>query len=174
VSQADPAPAGTALFLHADHTLSLQPHPALAGLLQRWLPLLPYPPGDPPAGSRVLRVLPADGPSPPRPAGPPALRLGSVDCWVEGAAGALELRGAAGSWGSVALESAAGELRCPPATGAALAAVEWDLYSLCTLACALLLGRMHRALVHAAAVVAPGGGRGCWRATPTRASPPPA
>jgi hypothetical protein len=37
-------------------------------------------------------------------------------------------------------------------------AVEWDLYALCTLACALLLGRMHRSLVHAAAVVAPDGG----------------
>ncbi|HEU4455937.1 MAG TPA: hypothetical protein VFR81_22920, partial [Longimicrobium sp.] len=33
-----------------------------------------------------------------------------------------------------------------------------DLYSMVTLSCALLLGRLGRALVHAAAVVAPGGG----------------
>jgi hypothetical protein len=36
--------------------------------------------------------------------------------------------------------------------------VEWELFYVLTLACALLLGRMDRALVHAAAIVAPGGG----------------
>lgn len=154
-----PAPGGAAaLPLLHDGALRLEAAPALRPLLGRWLPLLPYDatPADP-SGAAIHVVPSTDStPSPdPAPGAPPLLRLGTVDAWVDGDAAAL--RGGAGCAGRAAL--AAGEASLAvPATVEDPDAVAWDLYSMLTLSSALLLGRMGRALVHAAAVVAPGGG----------------
>jgi hypothetical protein len=156
---ASSAGAPPAVFpLLADGALRLECDPALVPLLRRWLPLLPYAEtASDPAGA-AIRIVPGDGsPVSPLP-GAPALRLGSADAWVDAASGRAVLRCTAGSAGEADLARGAATLSAAPWDEATRDAVAWDLYSMCTLACALLLGRMHRALVHAAAVVAPDGG----------------
>ncbi|HEX8693178.1 MAG TPA: hypothetical protein VF746_12200 [Longimicrobium sp.] len=145
------------LSLLADHALRLEADPALLPLLRRWLPLLPYDesPPDPAPPGAAIRVRRGEASIPPRPEGPPLLRLGPVDAWVDG--GVLELRGDGGCAGRGELEDGSVVLVAPRETEGAAAAA-WDLYSMATLSAALLLGRMGRALVHAAAVVEPGGG----------------
>ncbi|HEU4883517.1 MAG TPA: hypothetical protein VFT45_14760, partial [Longimicrobium sp.] len=88
------------------------------------------------------------------PAGERTIELGTVQAWVEGDR-ALML-GPAGVHAAVDLRAGVAELRAPG--DAEPGAVAWPLYYAASLACALLLGRMGRALVHAAAVVPPGGG----------------
>jgi hypothetical protein len=137
----------------------MEAEPGLLPLLTRWLPLLPYPEDAVPnPDGAVVRVSSGASPFPP-PAtrGDPALRLGTVDAWVDAAAGRAALRGAAGCAGEADLAALSAELRAPEGPDDAGAAA-WDLYSMSTLVCALLLGRMGRALAHAAAVVPPGGG----------------
>lgn len=156
-----PAPAGAppAVFpLLADGSLRLEAAPALAPLLHRWLPLLPYSESAHAADGAVIRVVSGDPARVEVPPGAPVLRLGSADAWVHAAAGRALFRCGAGSAGQADL--ARGVVTLFPARFDAETrdAVAWDLYSMCTLACALLLGRMHRALAHAAAVVAPNGG----------------
>lgn len=138
-------------LLH-DGRLRMEVHPPLLSALARWLPLVP--PDTPvDADGSVIRVVPAgDAPPPVRPAEARTLRLGKVDAWVDGD-GAL-LAGASGVHGTIRLDAGDAELRVPG--DAEADAVGWDLYSAATLACALLLGRMGRALVHAAAVAPPG------------------
>ena len=149
------APGGAAaLPLLHDGALRLEAAPDLLPLLGRWLPLLPYETAPPVREGAAIRVARRsdDGPAP---AARPVLRLGSVDAWVEDEAATL--RGATGCAGRIGLAAGAAELSVPRAAQDAEAA-GWDLYSMLTLSSALLLGRMGRALVHAAAVVAPGGG----------------
>jgi hypothetical protein len=153
------APAAV-LPLLADGALRLEADPALLPLLERWLPLLPYdepsrPRGGTPARLRAVRGA-ADA-SILAEARPPTLRLGQAEAWIEGAS--LRLRGSAGCTGRGKLDAPSVVLTVPEtlAEGEAEAA-GWDLYSMATVTAALLLGGMHRALVHAAAVVAPDGG----------------
>ena len=83
-----------------------------------------------------------------RPAGPPTLALLDVGAWLEG--DALRLRDAEGALdGMIDLADGVGELGVGPGAHAE---------PLLTIACALMLGRMGRALVHAAGVIAPDGG----------------
>ncbi|HET7462220.1 MAG TPA: hypothetical protein VFJ82_13270 [Longimicrobium sp.] len=160
----DPSPtagAAPAVFpLLEDGRLRLECPPALAPLLHRWLPLLPYdPPRDTPAppGSVAIRIRSGD-PALVRPApGAPVLRLGTATAKVDDGAAAATLH-AEGCAGVADLAGGGATLTVAPAGGDASDAVGWDLYYVVTLACALLLGRMDRALVHAAAVVAPDGG----------------
>ena len=119
--------------------------------LEKWLPI---PAGDasarmPPAG----RIQITTGPIPPRKnhAGPATLRLSSVRAWVSG--GHVDLVGASGASGTIDLTSLSADLAC----GADDVGCVQDLYSMLTLSAAFLLGRTGRALVHAAAVVAPDG-----------------
>lgn len=129
----------------------------LVPLLHRWLPLLPFgaSPEDAP-GSATIVVEADDGEAPARPESAPVLRLGSVTAWVPAPGTVAVLGGTAGCRGQVRLDAGTARLTAPSAPADADAAA-WDLYSMLTLSCALLLGRMRRALVHAAAVVAPDG-----------------
>lgn len=140
-----------------DGSLRLEIHPALRSAAERWLPLLPRD-APRPAGGAVIALLPADS----RPDAPPASRrtlaLGRVEAWVEGERATLA--GARALRGSVDLAGLRAELRAPTAfrDDAEREGAAWEVYSACTLASALLLGRMGRALTHAAAVAPPGGG----------------
>jgi hypothetical protein len=127
-------------------------HPPLLPALARWLPLVPDDTPADPTGS-VIRALPSEAPPPAAPAEERTLQLGKVQGWVDGDRALL--LSPSGVHGTVSLDTGAAELRVPDA---GVEAVMWDLYSAATLACALLLGRMGRALVHAAAVAPPGGG----------------
>lgn len=139
-------------LLH-DGRLRVEAHPRLLPLLTRWLPLLPEDTPVHPAGS-VLRVLPSTDAPPAAPSTRRTLSLGSVDTWVDG--DTARLSGGAEAWGAVALDAGVAELRVAEATADSQAAL-WALYSSCTLSAALLLGRMGRALAHAAAVAPPDG-----------------
>lgn len=139
-------------LLH-DGRLRVEAHPRLLPMLTRWLPLLPEDtPADP--GGSVIRVLPAPDAPPRAPAPRRTLHLGGVDAWVEGDFGVL----AAGpeAWGAVALADGVAELRVAESAAGSVGAM-WSLYSACTLSAALLLGRLGRALAHAAAVTPPEG-----------------
>jgi hypothetical protein len=138
-----------------DGRLRVEVHPRLLDGVARWLPLVPPDTPAHPAGA-AIRVLPREEgvAPPPRPDRARTLRLGEVDAWIDG--DHAPLSGPAGVHGVVRLAQGAAELHAP-VDGADPEGVAWDLYSACTLSCALLLGRMGRALVHAAAV-APAGG----------------
>lgn len=152
---ADAAP--DVLSLLSDGALRLEIEPRLRPLARRWLPLLPYAETSADPHGAAIRVAPGD-PARALPAGPPGLRIGAASAWVDDAAARVELRCTGGSSGAVDL--ARGEAALIPVPGdlAEDGVAAWDLFCLCTLSSALLLGRMHRALVHAAAVVAPDGG----------------
>jgi hypothetical protein len=139
-------------LLH-DGRLRAEVHPALLPSIARWLPLVPPHTPPHPAGA-VVRILPADAPAPPRPDGERTLAMGDVDAWME--PNHARLAGASGVHGIVSLAEGTAELRAP-ADGDP-AAVAMDLFSASNLWVALLLGRMGRALAHAAAVAPPGGG----------------
>jgi len=150
VPQADGAPS---LALLRDGALTLRVHPSLTGAAEAWTPLTadPAPPG--PARLRLVpgRARPFD-----LPAGEPPLQVLRVDGWVDPAAARVRLASRDGAlWGSVDLARlrAAVALRpgpLPPQAG-------YDLSAALSIAAALLLGRLGRALLHAAAVVAPDG-----------------
>jgi hypothetical protein len=154
------AEAPAVLPLLADGALRLEAAPGLLPLLRRWLPLLPY---DAPAvfleGGAAIRLARLGRPPAPPPDAPPTLRLGSVDAWVDDAQARVVMHGRAGCFARIALAGGEALLQAPDeASSPDRDAVAWDLYSMATVSSALLLGRMGRALVHAAAVVAPGGG----------------
>ena len=144
--------------LLADGSLHLECPPALAPLLHRWLPLLPYSETGPAVRTAVIRVVAGDPARVVPAAGAPVLRLGAATAHVDAAAARATLHAAAGCAGTVDLAGGGAELVARPFAESEAEAVAWDLFSMCTVACALLLGRMHRALVHAAAIVAPDGG----------------
>lgn len=139
-------------LLH-DGRLRVEAHPRLLPLLTRWLPLLPTDTPADPAGA-VIRVLPAEGAAPRAPASHRTLHLGGVDAWVEGDFAVFA--GGPEAWGAVDLAGGVAELRVAAGAEASVSAM-WALYSCCTLSAALLLGRMGRALAHAAAVTPPHG-----------------
>lgn len=136
-----------------DGALHLEAAPDLLPLIAHWLPLLPYEERTPHPHGSVVRVVRGDPHKPP--AAPPALRLGTADAWVEGDAAVLAGK-SAGCSGGVDLRAGTAELRAP--NGASGDTVGWELYSMASLACALLLNRMGRTLAHAGGVVAPDGG----------------
>lgn len=152
---ADGAPA--VLSLLADGALRLEAEPRLLPLARRWLPLLPYDTTSPdPAGS-VIRLA-AGEPVRAEPAGQAVVRLGAASAWVDDGAARAELRCEGGSSGAVDLARGVAELVPVAGDLAENGVAAWDVFCLCTLASALLLGRMGRALVHAASIVAPDGG----------------
>lgn len=152
-----PAPAGAspAVFpLLADGRLRIECDPALVPLLERWLPLLPYDPTDRPVGGAVIRVAAGELSRVEMATGAAALRLGTAEARVD-AAGARATLHAPLCAAAADLETHAADLFVQPDADAE--AASWDLYGLCTLLGAMLLGRLGRALVHAAAIVAPDG-----------------
>jgi hypothetical protein len=136
-----------------DGALRLEAAPDLLPLLDRWLPLLPYAERAPGPHGAVVRVVRGDPVAPPDTR--PTLRLGTAGVWVEGDRAVLAGNAARCS-GDVDLIAGTAELRAP--NGATDDATHWELYSMASLACALLLNRMGRTLAHAAGVVAPDGG----------------
>lgn len=139
-------------LLH-DGRLGVEVHPRLLPLIARWLPLVPRDTPPHPAGA-VVRVVPDDAAPPPRPQTERTLAMGDVDAWMD--PHHARMIGASGVHGTVSLAEGVAELRAPLDGDAN--AVAMDLYSACNLCVALLLGRMGRALAHAAAVAPPGGG----------------
>ena len=144
----------TPLSLMADHTLVLQVDSRLVPLVERWLPRYleePSPAVTP--GATIEAVVAAS--EAPRPTGVATLALGSVQAWLATEPGPVQLHGlAAGSSGTVDLISHRATLRADPAAAGSPA----DVYSMLTVASALLLASLGRALVHGAGVVAPEGG----------------
>jgi hypothetical protein len=128
--------------------------------VRRWLPLSAEELGAAAEDAAELRVSTAAGPPGPAPGAAPGLRLGTAAARVEGDTAVLW--GTHGLRGEVDLASRRAALTAPAASGDGVADVDaaWEVYSACTLSCALLLGRMGRALVHAAAAVDRAGG--CW------------
>lgn len=138
-------------LLH-DGRLRVEAHPRLLPALARWLPFLPEDTPADPVGA-AIRVLPGSA-APPAPDRPRTLHLTGVDAWVDGSVAILA--GGPGVWGRIDLEAGIAELRI--ADGAeAEDSTGWIAYSAGTLSSALLLGRMGRALAHAAAVAPPAG-----------------
>jgi hypothetical protein len=138
-------------LLH-DGALRMEVVPELLRAASLWIPLLPEDTPADPAGA-VVRVLASGGSAVGAPSSAaPTLRMGDVAAWLEGDRAVLD--GTLGFYGMVDLASGAAELRVPPLADPALSdPVAWNLFSAATLASALLLGRMDRALAHAAAVV---------------------
>jgi hypothetical protein len=145
-------------LLH-DGALRMEVVPELLRAASLWIPLLPEDTPADPAGAvvRVLAREPSSGPRPDAPPSvPPTMRMGNVAAWLDGDRAVLD--GTSGFHGVVHLASRSAGLRVPPVADAALSdPAAWDLFSAATLAAALLLGRMDRALAHAAAVVGPDG-----------------
>lgn len=146
--------ASSSFDLLADGALALRVHPSLADAAAGWIPLEARPT---PAGARpAARMRLLSGRARPfgLPAGEPMVELLNVRGWGDAAAARVRLGTPDGTlWGTVDLPRmrAAVALRrgsAPPAS---------DLSGALTICAALLLGRLGRALLHAAAVVAPGG-----------------
>lgn len=143
-------------LLH-DGALRMEVPPELLRAAFPWIPLLPKDTPADPAGA-VLRVLPP-GLAAEVPATRPTLRMGGVSAWLDGARAVLAAPSGLG--GRVDLDARAAELRVEardePDDPRERSPAGWDLHSACTLAAALLLGRLGRALAHSAAVVGPDG-----------------
>src|SRR5438552_3059129 len=159
-----------ALDLVSDGAVRLVLDRPLYSLAERWIPQGLREPAGVPARA-TISVCGGQAPL-----GAPAERatvsLDRVAAWVDDAHATAVLRGAIPSSGGVLSFAARhARLQVDPARAQEAAA---DLYSLLTVAAALLLADLGRALVHAAAVVAPDGGLGSSPATRGRASPRPA
>lgn len=147
------APARASLALVDDGALTLHVHPSLADAAEVWIPLdaAPVRPG-----AARLRLVPGRARPFPLPAGEPGVEVLGVDGWVDETAARVRLAARDGTlWGQVDLARlrAAVAVRPGPRDDAAGA----ELMAALSTCAALLLGRLGRALLHAAAVVAPDG-----------------
>ncbi|HEX8451224.1 MAG TPA: hypothetical protein VF647_03950 [Longimicrobium sp.] len=135
-----------------DGVLGLRVAPALEGAAGDWVYPLP------PAGPNPVRALIelVEGRAPPRPSGTASVRGPGMEGWIEGAR--LVLIGDGGEVGGM-VELDALRARVEVAAGAQ-DSFEGRLRvrEALSISAALLLARQHRALLHGAAVVAPGGG----------------
>jgi hypothetical protein len=140
--------------LLADGSLTLQVDPRLRSAADLWVPLRA------PAVSATATAAATIDVAYARPAastplsGPATLRLGDVEARVDDAGSYVSLAGPSGARGVLDLARRRSEIRSEDPTPRSLA----DLYSMLTVAAAFMLGRLDRALVHAAAVVPPAGG----------------
>lgn len=133
--------------LLADGSLSLSISPDAAPLAAPWLPLGLAPGVIAPSAS-VLRVEVATSEAV-LPSGPPTLALQDVRCWVDG--DRVELRDRSPAAGTIDLTRRRATITLSPLGPDATE-------PLLTVSAALLLGRAGKALLHAAATVAPNGG----------------
>lgn len=143
--------------LLADGSLRLECDPALVSILHRWLPLLPYAATASGDDTAVVRIVSGDPARVTPAAGAPVLRLGTAEAHVDAARSRATIHTRACA-AEADLSSIRAEIVVRPLDGVTDDDVSWDLYATCTVLCAILLGRLRRALVHAAAIVAPGGG----------------
>lgn len=142
-----------------DGALGLEIERGVEPFVRRWLPTdLPTTAGDSAPEAMVMVGLARTRCSERQEAGRAALlTLGSVEARAAGdGSRAFDLRGRGGARGRIDLADRRAELHAPD--GDDEDAVARDLYSMLTLSAALLLGALGRALVHAGAVVEPGGG----------------
>jgi len=141
------------LDLVADGAIRLALERSLYPLAQRWIPEGLDEPRGVSAGATIsVRARRA---CLRRPTEPATLALDRVAAWVDQGGATAVLRGAVPSSGGVlSLAAGRGRLQVDPARAQEAAG---DLYSMLTISAALLLARLERALVHAAAVVAPDG-----------------
>jgi hypothetical protein len=140
-----------------DGSLWLEAEPGLGPFVARWLPDLPSaPPSERPAPSDARITVRSTSAAPSRPpAGRPTLRLGAVACFVSPDESAAFLTGHSGATSAtVDLDARSANVLVHDATAPA---AEDEVFSMATISSALLLGRLERALVHAAAIVAPDG-----------------
>jgi len=145
--------AAITLDLVTDGALRLALDQSVLRLAERWIPQRLGAPGDAPA--RALISVNASSTALQHPAETPTLTLGRVAVWVDNDRATALLRGAApASGGVLTLDAGRGRLQVDPAQTPGAAA---DLYSMLTVSAALVLAGLGRALVHAAAVVAPDG-----------------
>lgn len=140
-----------------DGSLRMECEPSLLPAARRWLPLLP-PDGPVDPRGAVVSLHAASAPPAPPPPGRRTLALGRVEAWVEGERATLA--GPDGLRAVVDLAVRRAGIRAPAPSGdpARDERMRWEVYSACTLSAALLLGRLGRALAHAAAVAPPRGG----------------
>jgi hypothetical protein len=136
--------------------LTLRVHRSLAGAADGWIPLdaRPTPPGAPRAAR--MRLVPGRARPFDLPAGEPAVEMLEVRGWADEAAARWRLATPDGGlWGSVDLarRRAVVALR----HGTVPREPGLSLYGALTVSAALLLGRLGRAFLHAAAVVGPDG-----------------
>jgi hypothetical protein len=147
-----------------DCALALEYESGLTPLVECWLPQLPSEPPDmhaPPASPSTISVGVGELPSSPETGGEPTLRLGTVQAWLMADVDVVVLKGE--------MQACAGRLELKH--GRADICVDQesyvdeetreqilpDLYSMLTISAAMLLGRLGRVLIHAAAVVQPDG-----------------
>jgi hypothetical protein len=137
-----------------DGALRLEAPDAPLPALDRWLPR--FLDGDADAedaDAAVISVRHGARTGVPRPAGAPTFSLDTVGAWVRG--GRVRLAGGEpGCGGRLLLECRRARIRVPERPTPDAAA---ELFTLLTVSAALLLGRLGRALVHAAAVTDPAG-----------------
>lgn len=151
------AVAGLDCALLADGSLTLRADAATAAQVCHWLPHLPAgAPDAAAASSRIDVVFQPSRPEPPEPR--PVLALGPIRAWIDAEPGRVALHArdnvVAGTIDLARLTATVG-------VGPEAAPAEprrADVFSALTISAALLLNRMGRALLHAAAVAPPDGG----------------
>jgi hypothetical protein len=138
-----------------DGSLHLDVEPELLSLVERWLPRLPETEMGAAEGTATIEVVRGEpfGRQPPQ--AEPTLEVGSAVAWVMPEDDGVLLQGSGGKReGLVDLTRLRATLRAGSEGSSAAGA---DLYSMLTVSAAMLLGRLGRALLHAAAVVTPAG-----------------
>jgi len=140
--------------LTSDGALRLVLDRPLVPLAERWVPEEPGGATSRPATGARIDVR-CSARAAPRPRSAATLSVGTVCAWVDERHGVVQLHAAlASSSGAVSLASRVARLCADPASGDEAAS---DLYSMLTISAALLVAGLGRALLHAAAVVAPDG-----------------
>lgn len=138
--------------LLADGRLAIEYDPAVEEWVDRWLPRLPFEEPQPDLVEAMIRIERRPATVLEAPGSEALLTLGSVTAWLgpEESEAIFMGRspGATGRVDLIGLEARLQVTGTDPVEGA-------DLYSMLTLSAALLLGRMGRTPVHAAAVLAP-------------------
>ena len=146
---------GHAYALLRDHSLVLESEGSCWPLVRRWLPLSCRPADEAAARRATISVASRRSPTPsPRDHRSSTLQVGTVHAWIDAGAECGWLQGATDSWGKIDIRDLHATVGASPHAGDEVGA---DVYFLLTVASAVLLGRMGRALIHAGAVVAPSG-----------------
>jgi hypothetical protein len=147
------AEAGTRIrSLLADGSAVVETDPSCWPYVEPWIPLHCAELESDAAARATLTVAPLPArTSPPDPAGDATVRVGDVRAWIDTREARVVLRGHAHSRGSIDLRGPTGELYVDlddheRARG--------DVYSMLTVASALVLGRLGCVLIHAGAVIA--------------------
>lgn len=145
----------TRCVLVEDGSLQLEVEPGLLSLVERWLPRLPVSQTSAAEARATIDVVRGQPIGIEPPMAEPTLELGSVAAWVVPENDGALLRGSGGRReGLVDLGGLRATLRVGMEESSAARS---DVYSMLTVSAALLLGRLNRALLHAAAVETPAG-----------------